>query len=66
MKGEEMKTYMFVLISVSLIIVLSVSSGLITVNIDINALRFEKMIAVMIYAFIFYIAIPHFLYADNK
>ena len=66
LKGEEMKVYLFILISVSLITLLSVSSGLVTINIDISTMQFEKMIAIAIYAFIFYIAMPIVLYADGK
>ena len=65
-KGEEMKTYILVLISVSLITLLSVSCGLVTVNIDISTMQFEKLIAIGIFAFIFYIALPMVLYIDNK
>lgn len=66
LKGEEMKTYMVILISVTMVTLLSVSAGLVTINLDISTMRFEKLVAVMIYAFIFYLAIPIVLYRDNK
>ena len=61
-----MKTYLFVLISYSFITLLSVSAGLVTINIDLNALQFEKLVAIGIFIFIFYIAMPIVLYADGK
>ena len=66
LKGEEMKIYMVILISVSLITLLLVSCGLVTINIDISSMRFEKIVAIAIYAFIFYVALPIVLYEDNK
>lgn len=61
-----MKGYMVILISVSLITLLLVSCGLVTINIDISSMRFEKIVAIGIFTFIFYIAMPIVLYIDNK
>lgn len=60
-----MKTYLTVLITFTLTVILLLVSGITTFNVSLNELTFEQIVAIGIYVLLFYIAIPYMLYVDN-